>query len=123
MAMITGHLYVITGDRRKLWVHHAVLLAHVGPRPDGQECRHLDDNPRHNHAANLAWGTRAENMRDRARNGTQLYGEMKTNHVITADQARAIRIDARASRVVGRDYGISHTAVLRIRRGDRWKAA
>ena len=68
-------------------------------------------------------GTRAENMRDKAIHGTEIYGEMKPNHVITADQARAIRIDTRASRVVGRDYGISHTAVLRIRRGQRWRAA
>lgn len=121
--MTTGHLYVITGDRRKLWVHHAVLLAYVGPRPDGQECRHLDGNPRHNHAANLAWGTRLENMRDKDRHGTEPHGEMKPNHRITAEQARAIRTDTRASRVVGQDYGISHTAVLRIRRGERWRRA
>lgn len=123
MAMTTGHLYVITGDRRKLWVHHAVLLAYVGPRPDGQECRHLDGNPRHNHLGNLAWGTRTENMRDKQLHGTERYGEDKPNHIITADQARAIRVDTRASRVVGQDYGISHTAVLRIRRGERWRAA
>lgn len=123
MKMTTGHLYVITGNRRKLWVHHAVLLAYVGPRPEGQECRHLDGNPRHNHADNLAWGTRLENVRDKARHGTEPYGEAKPNHRITTDQARAIRLDNRASRVVGRDYGISHTAVLRIRRGERWRAA
>jgi hypothetical protein len=123
MKMTTGHLYVITGDRRKLWVHHAVLLAYVGPRSEGQECRHLDGNPRHNHVSNLAWGTRLENMRGRQVHGTEVYGEAKPNHRITAEQARAIRVDRRASRAVGRDYGISHTAVLRIRRGDRWRAA
>ena len=123
MKMTTGHLYVITGDRRKLWVHHAVLLAYVGPRPEGQECRHLDGNPRHNHVGNLAWGTRLENVRDKARHGTELHGEAKSNHRITTEQARAKRVDSRASRVVGRDYGISHTAVLRIRRGERWRAA
>lgn len=123
MKMTTGHLYVITGARKKLWVHHAVLLAYTGPRPEGQECRHLDGNPRHNHAANLTWGTRTENMRDKALHGTERYGEDKPNHIITADQARAIRGDGRPSRAVGRDYGISHTAVLRIRRGERWRAA
>jgi hypothetical protein len=123
MAMSTGHLYVITGDRRKLWIHHAVLLAYVGPRPEGMECRHLDGNPRHNHAANLAWGTRAENMRDRARHGTQRYGEDSPSHRLTAEQVRAIRVDPRPSRVVGRDYGVSHTTILEIRRGNRWRAA
>lgn len=66
-------------------------------------------------------GTRAENMRDKAAHGTERYGEDKPNHRITTEQARAIRVDPRPSRVVGREYGISHTAVLRIRRGDRWR--
>lgn len=121
MQTPSGHLYVITRARKKLWVHHAVLLAFVGPRPIGQECRHLDGNPRNNNASNLAWGTRTENMRDKAIHGTERHGEDKPNHRITAEQARAIRTDHRPSRAVGRDYGISHTAVLRIRRGDRWR--
>ncbi|MFJ7990282.1 HNH endonuclease [Streptomyces sp. NPDC096351] len=123
MRMTTGHLYVITGDRRKLWVHHAVLLAFVGPRPDGQECRHLDGQPTHNHVTNLAWGTRTENMRDKALHGTERRGEDKPNHRLTTDQARAIRTDQRPSREIGRDYGVSHTTVLNIRRGTRWRAA
>jgi hypothetical protein len=121
MRTPSGHQYVITRARKKLWVHHAVLLAFVGPRPSGQECRHLDGNPDNNDVSNLAWGTRTQNMRDKAAHGTERYGEAKPNHRITADQARAIRADSRPSRAVGREYGISHTAVLRIRRGDRWR--
>jgi hypothetical protein len=123
MVMPTGHQYVITGARRKLWVHHAVLLAFVGPRPVGQECRHLDGNPANNSLQNLRWGTRLENSHDKQRHGTELRGEAKPDARLTVAQVRAIRLDTRAARTVGREYGVSHTAVLRIRRGERWAAA
>lgn len=56
----------VDGVRRKVYVHHAVLLTFVGPRPPRLEARHLDDDPANNRADNLAWGTKAENGRDRA---------------------------------------------------------
>jgi hypothetical protein len=39
-------------------VHTLVLIAFVGPRPSGMECRHLNDNPQDNGLDNLRWGTR-----------------------------------------------------------------
>jgi hypothetical protein len=50
------------------FVHHLVLEAFVGPRPDGLECRHLDDVKSNNHVSNLCWGTGSENRLDRTRN-------------------------------------------------------
>lgn len=119
---VDGYLHVLI-RRRKLRVHHAVLLAFSGPRPDGQECRHLDDNPRNNHRHNLAWGTRVENLADQVRLGTRRCGEAKPGARLSVAQVQTIRRDARSARVVGAAYGISHTAVLRIRRGERWAAA
>lgn len=46
-------------------VHKLVLLAFVGPAPDGLECRHLNGNEHDNRLANLRWGTRQENVADR----------------------------------------------------------
>lgn len=43
-------------------VHILVLEAFVGPRPEGQVARHLNDDPDDNRLANLAWGTQEENM-------------------------------------------------------------
>lgn len=118
----SGHLHVLI-RRRKLRVHHAVLLAFGFPRPADQECRHLDGNPANNRLDNLRWGTRIENAADKERHGTLLMGEQKTGHRLTTEQAMAILRDTRASRLVGADYGVSHTAVLRIRRGARWAGA
>lgn len=123
MANNTGHRYVITSARRKLWVHHAVLLAFVGPRPVDQEGRHLDDDPDNNTLDNLAWGTRRENAADRITNGRTSRGEQRPNARLSSEQAQAIRVDTRPARAIGAEYGVSHTCVLRIRRGERWAAA
>lgn len=139
MRAESGHLYVLTPlprRPRKLFVHRAVLLAFAGPPKPGQEVRHLDGNPANNRWApgsseeevraaggNLFWGTRLENSRDKTLHGTECRGEDKPDARLTEVQVLAIRDDPRASRVVGAEYGVSHTAILRIRRGDRWRAA
>lgn len=67
------HLYVNLrndgGKRRTRYVHQLVLEAFVGPRPEGQEVRHLNDEPKDNRLVNLAYGTASANMHDRVRNG------------------------------------------------------
>ncbi len=118
----SGHLHVLI-RRKKLRVHHAVLLAFGHPRPKGLICRHLDGDPSNNSLSNLRWGTSLENSADAIRHGRIPCGEAKGDARLTVAQVRAIRTDRRASRVVGMDYGVSHTAILRIRRGDRWKRA
>jgi hypothetical protein len=127
MRADSGHLYVLTPrprSPRKLFVHRAVLLAHVGPPPSpAHEGRHGDGNPENNALTNLCWGTRLENMHDKARHGTELHGEAKPAARLTVAKVRAIRNDRRPARVVGAEYGVSHTAILRIRRGERWRAA
>lgn len=60
-------------DCRSVYVHHLVLLAFVGPRPDGQLARHLDDDPANNRLTNLAYGTPSENNFDAVRNGRNSF--------------------------------------------------
>lgn len=55
---------------KQLNVHTAVLLAFVGPKPNGMECRHLNGNCLDNRLENLCWGTHQENMQDQIRHGT-----------------------------------------------------
>lgn len=51
-------------------VHVLVLLAFVGPRPDGYQGCHNDGNPRNSAVANLRWDTAAANQQDRKKHGT-----------------------------------------------------
>lgn len=63
---------------RTALVHRLVLETFVGPCPDGQQCRHLNDIQNDNRLANLCWGTPKENAGDRRRNGfTELSEEHK----------------------------------------------
>lgn len=51
-------------------VHRLVCIAFHGPQPDEDvEVRHLNGIKTDNRVANLAWGTRSENMRDNVRHG------------------------------------------------------
>ncbi|MFE3572503.1 HNH endonuclease signature motif containing protein [Bacillus subtilis] len=71
--MIGGYLAVSlqhSGRALKRNVHLLVCAAFHGPRPDGKVARHLDGNPRNNRAANLTWGTQAENISDQVLHGT-----------------------------------------------------
>lgn len=58
------------GERYKTCrVHRLVLLAFVGPCPEGMECRHLNGIKTDNRPENLAWGTFEENCDDNRESG------------------------------------------------------
>jgi hypothetical protein len=119
-----GHLVTIRrvkGQVRKLRAHHAVLTAFVGPKPPGLISRHLNDVPADNRLVNLAWGTYKENSEDSARNGGLIRGFSRWTTKLTPEAVAAIKNDTRPSRVVGAEHGVSHTTVLAIRRGRRWR--
>jgi HNH endonuclease/NUMOD4 motif-containing protein len=69
----SGHKYVtftrVTDagkERATLQVHRLVMRAFADhPCPEGMQVRHLDGNPENNRLTNLAYGTAAENARDR----------------------------------------------------------
>ena len=65
-----GHRMVMLGRGNNRLVHRLVMEAFVGPRPDGFEVRHLNGNGADNRLANLAYGTRTENIRDALAHGT-----------------------------------------------------
>lgn len=67
-----GHLMVdwnTSGKKEYFKVHHLVLEAFVGPRPDGMHGLHRDDDKTNNSVENLYWGTHFDNMQDKVRNG------------------------------------------------------
>lgn len=66
--------YLICGVKRNdgvsypLKVHHAVLYAFVGPKPEGHVGMHIDDNSYNNKLENLKWGTIKENQQSKLHN-------------------------------------------------------
>jgi hypothetical protein len=63
------------GKAVTLRVASVVLTAFVGPRPPGQEVRHLNGVRTNNALTNLAWGTKLENAEDKHRHGTMVRGD------------------------------------------------
>lgn len=66
--------------KKHFTVHSLVLTAFVGPRPDGCECAHLDNDRSNNRLDNLRWVTRKENHSHKIGHGTAQRGEKNGNH-------------------------------------------
>ena len=64
-----GYLSLVLG-RETCEVHRLIALTFLGPRPEGQEVRHVDGDTLNCRASNLAYGTRSENGRDKRSHGT-----------------------------------------------------
>lgn len=126
----SGHLYCRFDDRG-YQVHRLVLTLFVRPNEAGEECRHLDGNPKNNRLENLAWGTRLENIMDKARHGTGNQGERHCFAKMTNAQAHVCRLlharhgSKRKNGVVdfvSRWYGLSVAQASRVVQGKTYVA-
>jgi AraC-like DNA-binding protein len=113
---------------RKL--HHLVLEAFVGPRPEGMQTRHLDGNPANNCVENLAWGTAKENGEDRvrhgssARSGNRRRGEQSANAILTNERVERIKERLAAGEhyvEVARTEGLHPAHVYSLGTGKSWR--
>lgn len=113
----------VNGRRKKLFAHRMVLLAHVGPRPEGHVTRHLDGVPTNNNVKNLVWGTYKENTADMARHGTMLYGTRHKLAKLTKRDVRAIRRKAgKVTQVeLAAQYGVSQTLIFDVIHRVAWR--
>lgn len=80
------------GRMRSYKVHVLVCEAFHGPKPEWAHCaRHLNGISTDNRPENLAWGTRSENMQDKARHGTNHWlnkTHCKWGHEFTPENIR-----------------------------------
>lgn len=114
------------GKRRAALVHHLVLIAFVGPKPEGMECRHLDGRRSNNRLENLSWGTALENAADKKRHGTEIVvcGERHGRAKLNANDVRKIRRDADAGlsyASIGREHCISAQQIREIAVRSAWR--
>jgi hypothetical protein len=79
------------GKKFTLKVHRVVMLAFVGPCPEGQEVLHGDGDPTNPRLGNLRYGTKRENAADRDRHGTHGRGERSGRAKISNADAAYIR--------------------------------
>jgi hypothetical protein len=56
---------MLMGPRRHAYIHHLMAEAFIGPRPEGAQVLHKDDDGFHNDLDNIRYGNREENDMDR----------------------------------------------------------
>lgn len=116
------------GNVETIAIHRLVLLAFVGPCPEGKEARHYpDDDKSNNKLDNLSWAYHAENCQDRIQHGTQNYnrGESHPKSKLTVDDIVYIRnlyqtgnFDVKR---LATTYGVTKTCILAAAKGINWK--
>ena len=102
-------------------VHTLVLLAFAGPKPNPKSVsRHLNGVPGDDRAANLAWGYQQENSDDSKAHGTRATGSRCGSSKLSEETAAAVRYASGLQREIAARYGISQSAVSRIKSGENW---
>lgn len=99
------------GVRRSL--HQLVAESFHGPRPDGQEVRHLNGDQQDCRAENLAWGTHRQNMADLLRHGTHWQANKTrcpADHLYDGANTYVDRSGARHCRTCRRDRARAYRA-------------
>lgn len=101
-------------------VHALVMLAFVGPRPDGMDICHNDGNASNNVISNLRYDTRSGNFSDKIKHGTHHRGDNAPFHKITDAQVqeiRKLRNEGRKCKELGKIFGVHEVYISQICRG------
>lgn len=97
---------------KNMRAHRVAWIFANGQIPGGMVICHHCDNPSCVNPDHLFAGTNATNTADKVRKG-------RTYKKVTPAMVTIIREDARSSRKVAADLGISHSTVVGIRSGER----
>jgi len=110
------------GAMKGHYVHSLAALAFIGPRPPGLVVRHLNGRPTDNRAANLAYGTSAENSDDMRKHGTVQKGTAHGNAKLTKRQVVRIRkmAETMSQSAIARHFGMSSQQIHNIVRFKQW---
>ena len=127
--VLMNNKYLVVCLRGKTrYVHQLVAEAFHGPRPEGMQCCHINDNGQDNRACNLYWGTPKQNTADSIRNGTSRLcignkGEDNYRSKLDEGSVRYIRYQHANGRGYGslsKELGVSKTAIAKILQGRAW---
>lgn len=94
-----------------------------GTIPRGFSVCHTCDNPKCVNPDHLFTGTHSDNMKDMYAKGrgNRPTGEKHHSHRLTWEQVRFVRDSKESSRQLGKKYGVTHQAILKIKNYITWR--
>lgn len=113
-------------DRKKtppVAVHTLIMLAFIGPRPEGLVVCHGDGNPANSILPNLRYGTYVENMNDAKVQGKTTAGERNAMAKLNCEKVREIKrrcFIGEPDKKIALEFGVSRSTVTYIRNGKTW---
>jgi hypothetical protein len=125
----SGDYGVVYDGYKKQKAHRAAYDAFVGKIPKGKCVLHKCDIPQCCNPKHLELGTKKDNAVDMISRGRDFRGEPKrgaASHLAVLKDEDVLRIRDRyaaggiSQRLLGLEYGISQTAILKIVRRQRW---
>ena len=103
-------------------VHVLVLTAFRGARPtSSHQCAHGDGNRQNNRLDNLRWATPLENARDCILHGNRPRGSSHPDAKLTEEMVREIRSQKVGGVAMAARFGVSYSAIKRVRSGKTWR--
>lgn len=96
-------------------VHVLVAAAFIGPKPEGQEVRHRDDDRTNPRADNLEYGTRHQNCVD-------MMVRERRHYTLNPEKVREIRemLPHYSIREIAAEYRVDKVTINRIAKGEGW---
>lgn len=107
------------GKRERWYVHRLVATAFL--EGSGEVVRHLNHVRTDNRAANLAWGSQADNIRDAMRAGRNAVGMATNNTTLTDEDVIYIREADEPQQELADRFGTTTATISLIRRGRIWR--
>ncbi len=101
-------------------VHRLVMLAFVGPCPDGCEVLHGDGDRSNNRLENLRYGTASDNEKDKHKHGTVMLGAAHPHSKLTAEDVLDMRSGRQTIREVADRRGCRYSAAWNAKAGRTW---
>lgn len=110
------------GQKKYKYAHQIVMLAFVGPRPEGKEVCHNNGKNTDNRLKNLRYATHKENIEDKKKHGTHQVGENTSGAKLREDQVVEIfsKKHKNSSKSLGVKYNVSHKTIEDIFYGVTW---
>jgi hypothetical protein len=113
------------GDKFKnTKIHQLVALVFLGPKPKGEWVLHGPNGKKDNSVGNLYYGTPAQNVQDKWRDGTIIIGEK--HHKAKLKEADVIEIrelhkQGLTQKEIAARYSVGDTAITKIINRENWK--